>query len=65
MPDPMVAEVANRHPIGIEARLKSALGGAEGGGGLSGSSARTPTDRTVEVPRFKFLRRREDGAARE
>ena len=46
-------------PTGVEAARST------GGGGLSGSSARTPTDRTVEVPRFKFLRRREDGAARE
>ena len=36
-----------------------------GGGGLSGSSAVTPTDRTAGHPRYKFLRRREDGAARE
>ena len=36
-----------------------------GGGGLSRSSARTPTDRTAEVPRFKFLRRCEDDAARD
>lgn len=65
MPDPMVAEVANRHPIGIEARLESAFGGAEGGGGLSGSSARTPAGRTVRIQGLKFLRRREDGLARE
>lgn len=37
-----------------------------GGGGLPGSSAMTPTDRTTaEVPRFKFLRHREDGPSRE
>lgn len=36
-----------------------------GGGGLSGSSAVTPTDRSAGHPRFKFLRRREDDAARD
>ncbi len=37
-----------------------------GGGGLSGSSARTPADRSAaEGPRFKFLRYRGDGLGRE
>lgn len=36
-----------------------------GGGGLPGSSAMTPADRTAGHPRYKFLRYRGDGAARE
>lgn len=46
-------------PTGVEAARTT------GGGGLSGSSARTPADRTAGHPRYKFLRRREDGAGRE
>ena len=34
------------------------------GGGLSGSSARTPADRTAGHPRYRFLRYRGDGAGR-
>ena len=40
-------------------------GGAEGGGGLPGASAHTPAGHTVQVPTYKFLRRREDGSARD
>lgn len=36
-----------------------------GGGGLPGSSAMTPADRTAGHPRYKFLRYRGDGAARD
>lgn len=39
-------------------------GGAEGGRGLPGASAHTPAGHTVQVPRYKFLRCREDGSAR-
>lgn len=47
-------------PTGVEAARTA------GGGGLSGSSAVTPADRSAaEVPRYRFLRRREDDAARE
>ena len=38
--------------------------GAEGGSGLPGASAHTPAGHTVQVSRYKFLRRREDGSAR-
>lgn len=38
--------------------------GAEGGRGLPGASAHTPAGRTVQVSRYRFLRRREDGSAR-
>ena len=38
--------------------------GAEGGRGLPGASAHTPAGHTVQVPRYKFLRGREDGSAR-
>lgn len=38
--------------------------GAEGGRGLPGASAHTPAGHTVQVSRYKFLRRREDGSAR-
>ena len=40
-------------------------GGAEGGGGLPGASAHTPAGHTVQVSTYKFLRRREDGSARD
>ena len=36
---------------------------AEGGRGLPGASAHTPAGHTVQVSKYKFLRRREDGAA--
>lgn len=39
--------------------------GAEGGRGLPGASAHTPAGHTVQVPRYKFLRRREDSSARD
>ena len=39
--------------------------GAEGGRGLPGASAHTPAGHTVQVSRYKFLRRREDGSARD
>jgi len=38
--------------------------GAEGGRGLPGASAHTPAGRTVQVSKYRFLRRREDGSAR-
>ena len=38
--------------------------GAEGSRGLPGASAHTPAGHTVQVSRYKFLRRREDGSAR-
>lgn len=38
--------------------------GAEGDRGLPGASAHTPAGHTVQVSRYKFLRRREDGSAR-
>lgn len=38
--------------------------GAEGSRGLPGASAHTPAGHTVQVPRYKFLRCREDGSAR-
>lgn len=38
--------------------------GAEGGRGLPGASAHTPAGHTVQVSRYKFLRRREDSSAR-
>lgn len=39
--------------------------GAEGGRGLPGASAHTPAGHTVQVSKYKFLRRREDGSARD
>ena len=39
--------------------------GAEGSRGLPGASAHTPAGHTVQVPRYKFLRGREDGSARD
>ena len=39
--------------------------GAEGGSGLPGASAHTPAGHTVQVSRYRFLRRREDGSARD
>ena len=39
--------------------------GAVGGRGLPGASAHTPAGHTVQVPRYKFLRRREDSSARD
>ena len=39
--------------------------GAEGGRGLPGASAHTPAGHTVQVSRYKFLRGREDGSARD
>ena len=38
--------------------------GAEGGRGLPGAIAHTPAGHTVQVPRYKFLRGREDSSAR-
>ena len=38
--------------------------GAEGSRGLPGASAHTPAGHTVQVPRYRFLRGREDGSAR-
>ena len=38
--------------------------GAEGGRGLPGASAHTPAGHTVQVSKYKFLRRREDSSAR-
>ena len=38
--------------------------GAEGSRGLPGASAHTPAGHTVQVSKYKFLRRREDGSAR-
>ena len=38
--------------------------GAGGGRGLPGASAHTPAGHTVQVSRYRFLRRREDGSAR-
>lgn len=40
-------------------------GGAEGDRGLPGASAHTPAGHTVQVSTYKFLRRREDGSARD
>lgn len=39
--------------------------GAEGDRGLPGASAHTPAGHTVQVSTYKFLRRREDGSARD
>lgn len=39
-------------------------GGAGGDRGLPGASAHTPAGRTVQVSKYKFLRRREEGPAR-
>lgn len=39
--------------------------GAEGSRGLPGASAHTPAGHTVQVSKYKFLRRREDGSARD
>lgn len=39
--------------------------GAEGSRGLPGASAHTPAGHTVQVSRYRFLRGREDGSARE
>lgn len=39
--------------------------GAEGGRGLPGASAHTPAGHTIQVSKYKFLRRREDGSARD
>lgn len=39
--------------------------GAEGSRGLPGASAHTPAGHTVQVSRYKFLRGREDGSARD
>lgn len=38
--------------------------GAEGSRGLPGASAHTPAGHTVQVSKYKFLRRREDSSAR-
>lgn len=37
---------------------------AEGGSGLPGASAHTPAGHTVQVSKYRFLRRRESGSAR-
>ena len=39
--------------------------GAEGSRGLPGASAHTPAGHTVQVSRYRFLRGREDGSARD
>lgn len=57
------ADAANTH----ESNLRESAGGgsgAEGSRGLPGASAHTPAGHTVQVSKYKFLRRREDSSAR-
>lgn len=49
---------------GADGSSSSASSSAEGGSGLPGASAHTPAGHTVQVSRYRFLRRREDGSAR-
>ena len=49
---------------GADGSSSSVSSSAEGGSGLPGASAHTPAGRTVQVSRYRFLRRREDGSAR-
>lgn len=50
---------------GADGSSSSASSSAEGDSGLPGASAHTPAGRTVQVSTYKFLRRREDGPARD
>lgn len=63
-----VADALSSSPVASSA--DSSVAGEEtarstGGGGLSRSSAVTPTDRTAGHPRYRFLRYRGDGVARD
>ena len=49
---------------GADGSSSSASSSAEGGSGLPGASAHPPAGHTVQVSRYRFLRRREDGSAR-
>ena len=49
---------------GADGSSSSVSSSAEGARGLPGASAHTPAGHTVQVSRYRFLRRREDGSAR-
>lgn len=50
---------------GADGSSSSVSSSAEGGSGLPGASAHTPAGHTVQVSTYKFLRRRENGSARD
>ena len=58
----LTGEGAVRSADGSSSSVSSS---AEGGSGLPGASAHTPAGHTVQVSTYKFLRRREEGPARD